>query len=129
MDHATTPSNPYPMAALKGMTQSAEMQECIANCQSCHAICVSTLAYCLQQGGKHAAPAHIRLLLDCAQICQTSADFMLRGSELHNRTCGVCAEVCARCAEECARMGTDSQMQACAETCRRCAGSCRRMAA
>jgi hypothetical protein len=31
------------------------------------------------------------LLLDCAEICQTAANFMLRNSELHSRTCAVCA--------------------------------------
>lgn len=108
--------------------QNSHFQECITNCRDCHQICLETITYCLQQGGRHAEAAHIRLLLDCAEICQTSANFMLRGSELHTRTCAVCAEVCARCAQDCARMGNDSQMQACAEACRRCAESCRRMA-
>lgn len=103
------------------------MQECIQNCLDCHSICVQTVQYCLQQGGTHVAPQHIRLLLDCAEICQTSANFMLRESDLHQRTCGVCAEVCARCAEDCRQMSNDPQMQACADACRRCAESCQRM--
>ena len=111
-----------------GSSMSASMQECIQNCTDCHRICVETVAYCLQQGGKHAEPAHIRTLLDCAEICQTSANFMLRGSEFHASTCGVCGEVCAACADACAAMGDDAQMQACAEACRRCAESCRQMA-
>jgi hypothetical protein len=105
------------------------MQECIDNCTECHAVCTETVMHCLRKGGEHAAPPHVRLLLDCADICRTSADFMLRRSELHTRTCGVCAEVCERCAEECERMADDEQMRRCAETCRRCADSCRRMAA
>jgi hypothetical protein len=108
---------------------SAEMQQCIDNCMQCHAVCTETISHCLQKGGKHAEAKHIRLLADCAQICATSADFMLRGSDLHALTCGVCAEVCARCAEECERMADDAAMQRCAEECRRCAESCRRMAA
>jgi len=79
-------------------------------------------------GGQHAEPQHIGLLLDCAEICQTSANFMLRGSDRHMRTCAVCAEVCEQCAQDCERMGDDAQMRACAEVCRRCADSCRRMA-
>lgn len=66
-------------------------------------------------------------MMDCAQICATSADFMLRGSDLHGRTCGVCAEACTRCAEGCERMGDDDMMRRRAEACRRCAESCGQM--
>lgn len=107
---------------------SAEMQRCIQECQSCHAICIATVTHCLEMGGKHAAPDHIRTLIDCAQICQTSADFMLRGSQYHTRTCGACAEVCEACAAECEQMGSEQFMQQCAHACRRCADSCRQMA-
>ncbi|WP_224240163.1 four-helix bundle copper-binding protein [Hyalangium gracile] len=106
-----------------------ELKACISNCMSCSAVCLQTVTYCLQQGGKHAAADHIRLLEDCVQICKTSADFMLRGSPLHARTCGVCAEVCDKCAASCEQMGDDAAMKACAEACRRCAESCRRMSA
>lgn len=85
------------------------------------------IAYCLEMGGRHANPQHIRLLLDCAEICQTSANFMLRGSDLHSRTCGACAEVCERCSEDCMRFEDDAMMQQCAEVCQRCAQSCREM--
>lgn len=105
-----------------------EMQRCIEECTSCHDVCLQTVSYCLDQGGKHAQAQHVRLLLDCSQICGTSADFMLRGSSLHTKTCVVCAEVCAQCAQSCEQFGNDAQMQACAEACRRCADSCRRMA-
>lgn len=106
-----------------------DMQQCIDECLNCHRVCLETVQYCLGKGGKHAEARHIRTLLDCAEICQTSANFMLRGSDLHGRTCAVCAEVCRRCAESCEQMGDDEQMRACAEACRRCAESCERMAA
>jgi hypothetical protein len=109
--------------------ESERMQECIDNCSNCHAACLETVIYCLQKGGHHAEESHVRLLLDCAEICQTSANFMLRASDLHPRTCGVCAEVCERCAAECERLGDDAQMKACAQACRICADSCRRMSA
>src|SRR5512140_2108260 len=106
------------------------MEQCITNCQECHHICLETTTHCLQMGGKHAGVDHIGLMQDCAQSCQTSADFMLRGSPYHSRTCGVCAEVCERCAEDCLQIaaGNDAQMEACAQICRRCAESCRKMA-
>lgn len=108
---------------------AADMQQCIQNCSDCHRVCVETVSHCLQMGGKHASPDHITLMLDCAQICHTSADFMLRGSSRHHLTCGVCAEVCERCAEDCEKMADgDQQMLECAEICRICATSCRQMA-
>lgn len=107
---------------------SAAMRNCIRECQNCHSICLETVMHCLQMGGEHAEPAHIRLMLDCAEICQTSANFMLRASDLHARTCGVCAEVCERCAQDCERFTDDTLMQQCAQACRNCAQSCREMA-
>ena len=109
---------------------SQQMHECIENCTNCHNICIETAAHCLQMGGKHAEASHIRTLLDCADICATSASFMLRGSDFHKQTCGLCAEVCEQCATSCEQIDpNDEQMRACAEMCRRCAQSCRAMAA
>ena len=104
-----------------GGQHQAEMRHCIEVCAECHRVCVETLAQCLQHGGKHAEAAHVRLMLDCAEICQTSADFMMRGSDLHTRTCGVCAEVCERCAQDCASFGEEF-VKRCADACRRMAG-------
>lgn len=106
---------------------SAEMQQCIDACDNCRAACLATAAYCLEKGGKHAQAEHIRLLLDCAEICATSANFMLRGSDLHGAICAACAEVCDACAESCESM-PDEQMRECADACRKCAERCRRMA-
>jgi hypothetical protein len=104
------------------------VQDCITHCVECHHVCLETVTHCLSKGGRHAEAVHIRMLLDCAQICSTSADFMIRGSELHHWTCGVCAEVCDQCADDCERMNDDAQMQRCIDLCRRCAQSCREMA-
>jgi hypothetical protein len=108
--------------------RSDHMQSCIDDCLDCHSICLESVIHCLQMGGKHAEPRHIGLLLDCAEICQTSANYMLRDSMLHGRTCAVCAEVCIACAEDCEKFPDDAQMMACAEMCRRCAASCEEMA-
>jgi hypothetical protein len=94
----------------------------------CHDICLQTLSHCLDRGGEHSKPEHIILLLDCAEICQTAANFMLRDSELHARVCAVCAEVCDRCAQDCERLAAgDDMMKRCADTCRHCAEACREM--
>jgi len=105
-----------------------DMLRCIVLCRECHEVCLKAVSHCLHKGGKHAEPGHIRLLLDCAEICETSANFMVRGSDLHSATCGACAEVCDRCAESCERLKDDGVMRRCAEVCRRCAEQCHRMA-
>lgn len=107
---------------------TSEVQECIDRCQSCHAICLETANHCLEMGGKHAQPDHMRMLLACAEICDTSARFMLLGSKHHGRTCEVCAEICDACARDCDRFSEDELMRQCADICRRCAESCRQMA-
>ena len=104
------------------------MQECIARCQSCQEACLEAVNHCLEMGGKHGEAEHVRMLLGCAEICDTSARFMLLGSRDHMRTCEVCAEICDACAKECDRFGDDETMQRCADICRRCAESCRHMA-
>ena len=106
---------------------SDTMQDCIEKCLDCHAVCLrEAMNHCLEAGGKHVEPRHFRLMITCAEICQTSANFMLSGSELHGATCGVCAQVCDACAESCEAVG---DMEECVAACRACAESCREMAA
>jgi hypothetical protein len=102
------------------------LQECIESCIECHHICLEmAMNHCLEQGGKHVAPEHFRLMMNCAEICQTAANFMLSGSHLHQQTCAICAEVCEACAESCEKL---SGMEECVRACRMCAASCREMA-
>ena len=75
------------MAVAQPNDYSEQTLVCIQNCQDCHRACLQTLAYCLRQGGRHAEGDHLRLLMDCADICLTSAAFMIRGSDLHAHTC------------------------------------------
>lgn len=105
------------------------MEECLKDCMDCHLICQETLMYCLQMGGAHADVAHAGLLLDCAQICGTTGDFLSRGSSVHALVCAVCAQICNACADSCENFGGDTHMEACAEQCRKCAQSCELMAA
>jgi hypothetical protein len=106
------------------------MKECIDNCIECSRVCLETIQHCLNMGGKHSEPSHLNLLQNCALICQTSAQFMISGSELHKETCRACAEVCSSCADDCESIGAgDPIMQRCIDMCRRCSDSCREMSA
>ena len=103
------------------------MNQCMKNCNECSEICMKTIMHCLQKGGDHASPEHIRLMMDCAEICKMSASFMARGSDHAGRIAEICAEICEKCAESCEAMADDSEMARCADICRQCAESCRSM--
>ena len=103
------------------------VRQCIDECVRCHEVCLSTIPYCLEQADEHAEEAHIVLLQDCAEICRTNVDFMLRGSDEQERISVACAAFCRHCADDCDRLSDDDVMRACAEACRRCAESCERM--
>lgn len=109
------------------MTDISRFKDCIETCWECRTMCLDTLFnYCLPMSGPHAAPDHIKVMLDCIETCQLAADVMRRGSENHGITCRACAEICDACAESCAAM-EDDRMQECAKICTRCADSCRQM--
>lgn len=102
------------------------MQDCIDRCLECYQTCFSeAMRLCLPAGGKQVAGRHLGLMLNCAELCRTTAEFMMSGSALHGRVCAACAEVCSACAAACESLG---DMDACVEACRRCAESCRDMA-
>lgn len=104
---------------------SQDMQNCIDECLQCYQTCRrEAMNHCLEADGKHVAPNHFRMMMSCAEMCRTAADFMLSSSELHARICAVCAEVCDACALSCEQVG---DMDDCAQECRRCAQSCRQM--
>jgi hypothetical protein len=105
-----------------------EMQRCIDECEQCRDTCLLTVVHCLRRGGRHADVKHITMLLDCVDMCATSTNIMLRGSELHRLACETCAVVCDACAAACEAFHHDGAMRRCAEQCRRCAEACREVA-
>lgn len=117
------------MMPIPGSHASHEMRQAVADSLECARACTETVVHCLEMGGKHADPSHIKTLLDCAEACRTAADFMARGSSLHPEACLLCADACLACAESCERVDPDdATMKARAEACRRCEASCRPMA-
>jgi hypothetical protein len=109
--------------------QESQIEQCIQTCLDCHRICLETITHCLLRGGEYASEKRILLLQDCAEICDTTANFLTRNSDLHATICGTCAEVCLKCAEDCERLGNDDLLKACAKACRQCAEYCQLMVA
>ena len=107
-------------------TTNPKMQACVDACNRCHQTCLhEAMNHCLESGGKHVEAEHFRLMMNCAEICQTSTNFMLGSSAFSNQICRVCAEVCDACAKSCEQI---DGMEDCARVCRECARHCREMA-
>lgn len=104
--------------------RSEVVQPCIDVCLACYSVCAQTSAHCLIREERQVDAARLRLLNDCAEICRTTADFTLRGSELQDVTRDACAMICERCAESCRSIPDDPQLLRCAEACERCAAAC-----
>lgn len=102
--------------------------ECIKACSDCHIECVSAIEYCLEVGGDHVRPDHVRRLQTCSEMCIVAAHFMLSRSEFDKKQCGLCEESCRKCADSCGRF-TDDVMQRCVKMCRDCAEVCKRYVA
>ena len=99
-----------------------KVHETIEALQHCHITCLSmAMTHCLEMGGEHARPQHLRLMLDCAGLCAFTADALGRKSQFHNRFAALCAEVCETCEKDCAALG---DMEDCVEACRDCARLC-----
>jgi len=101
---------------------SEEMRQCIDATSECYTVCTETLTY-------SSNAAHIKLLIDCAEICQTTQNTLLRASDLGIMLAAVCVEACEKVAESCRRIDTaDGQLNACAEMCDHTANCCGRLA-
>lgn len=103
-------------------------RECIRLCRECHSSCLEAVSYCVRLQGYYAELGHLRLLEDCAKICEVTVDFMLRGSETRGALLELCADVSERCARDCERFDYDQRLLDGAAACRRCADGCRRVA-
>jgi hypothetical protein len=104
------------------------VDRCIDACSDCQLMCIETIGHFRNISGKHDETSQIKLLRDCIDICVLSIDLMIRGSELINMQCFMCADACERCAESCESFGDNDLMQACAKSCWNCSDVCREVA-
>jgi hypothetical protein len=103
-----------------------DQKACIEACTACHDVCLETSARLRMQG--HGDEGQIGALLDSAELCRLTANFLIRDSPLHSMACLLCADACQRSARDCERFD-EARMRQVAEACRRTADQCRRIAA
>ena len=104
-------------------------KDCLELCENCYRVCLQTVIHALQPHDRPFHESHLRLLMDCANICRTCADFLLSGSDFHDCGCRACARICEHCAEFCGERRDDAQMRAGEQACLRCNESCAQLAA
>lgn len=103
------------------------LSDCVDACLAAHRACTESVIHGLQQGGDVGEWDLVQLLLDCADISETAANFLLRSSRLHHLTCQVTAEIADRTATACEKHAADDALlRETAEACRRAATACRK---
>jgi len=111
------------------MPSAIDLRAAFLACLRAHQACEEAVAQALRADQSGGVDERVGALLDCADVCRTTATFIRRGSPLAGRTAGIAADLCERAAEACAPFAGDGALAACAQTCRRCAAWCRRLAA
>lgn len=101
------------------------VHDTIELCLRCHQECTETFQYCLQRGGEHVDPHHLKLMQTCIEICYVSAKFMMLQSPYQHMLCEVCSQICLACAKSCEELHDDALAE-CIRTCLQCADVCHR---
>jgi hypothetical protein len=90
---------------------------CVVECEHCAKACMGhpDMVKCAQ------------MCLDCAEVCQTLATYMVRGSYFIFHLARACADICEACAQECEKYNLE-HCQKCAKVCRQAAEEYRKIA-
>lgn len=104
----------------------ADMQQAIDACLEAYKVCGETAYVCQQNSSTDPRMMQtMHRLVDCAEICIVTANFMLRRSENHPLTCEACVEICAQTARDCEALAEQDECFArCAQVCRLCSEAC-----
>lgn len=108
------------------------LADCIAVCLECAQSCTACADACLSE--EHVADLRrcIRLNLDCADMCDTTAKVLSRHTAFDASDAPAvleaCAQLCKSCADDCEHHATHEHCAVCAEVCRRCEEACKRLA-
>jgi hypothetical protein len=98
-----------------------EIWECATLCMETQRVCLSAVRYSLNKGGKYSTAHFVRLLLDTAAVCQTTAECCRSGSGFLTFSSSACAELANLCALSCMRFSGDDYLKSVVEVCKRCA--------
>jgi hypothetical protein len=100
----------------------ARFKDCIEACLKCVHMCYRCASADLQEEQHHMARC-VQLNLECAAVCNATAQLMSLGSEQSVAIAKLCAEICRKCEGEC-RKHIMQHCQECANACHHCAVLC-----
>ena len=101
-------------------------QTCIDACGRCTQACYECLEACMNEPDVQARTKCMKMLVECARMCEMSVAGMASNAMFKKQHCSLCATVCESCAQDCA-MFLDAHCQKCAQECSACARECRNM--
>ena len=103
------------------LPSATDLRAAFLACLRAHEACEAAVALALRAESGERVNDRVGALLDCADVCRTTARQIRYASPLLRGTAGVAAELCDRAAEACAAAAH-------AEAIRRAAACCRRVA-
>jgi hypothetical protein len=116
----------------KANIEMRDVTNCIEACRECAVVCTSCADACLGEQNVQKLVPCIRIDLDCADICQTTARMLMRQTETNLQLLRAQLETTITatrlCAEECEKHAEMHQhCRVCASSCRNCEQMCQQM--
>ena len=132
MTHAKAMLETHPAPA--GTLPTDVLAEVLHHLEECAQTCSMCADACLAEDMVAELRRCIRLNLDCADLCRTTASVLGRQVEPDTATVRAlleaCRAACAACGNECrSHAEMHEHCRVCAEACRRCEAACRELIA
>lgn len=103
----------------------AVLRDCIEACGDCLRVLRSYARNGARAGpGSRRERAMWRLMLDCAEVCEATANLLRADLACPPQRIEACRKLCAECAAACDATAPSGPIGACAAACRRCAQAC-----
>jgi len=117
-------THPHP-----GQLQLDELAHCIGSCVICATTCTACADACLAEEMEHDLTECIRTNLDCADVCRTTGQALVRQTQpdftLLYHQADACRFACNACAKICEQHADmHEHCRICAEACRQCEAAC-----
>ncbi len=91
-------------------TAADPYQACIYACGRCAQACYECLNACLNEQDANPRKNCIKILMECAKMCEMSVGLMAMNGQFAKDHCKLCATICDKCAQEC-KMVQDEHCQ------------------